>query len=215
MENESNQSPNPLMNGLDWIVTLAYLNILWIAFSLLGLIFFGIGPSTLTLYALIRQKLREGKLTDVFRKYKTEYRKQLNPGNVYFPIILGVGIVLYINYQIIGVLPSGNSIQIVLTVMHFVFTAIAILSATFTIGYYVDSNESVFTSLQQGGKLTLMSPVPSLVILLAVLLQLLLSNYLSFFILIFSMSLYAFITEWIMNKALNRLILRDTKIEKQ
>lgn len=212
MENESHHSTSLIMKGLEWIVTLAYLNLLWIGFSLIGLVFFGIGPATITVYALIRKKLRQGDLAHIFSQFKKEFRKQLNPGNVYFPIVMGVAIFLYIDMRIISVLPESNIIQLVVIPALIILTALAIVAATFTIGYYVEHDESIFKSFQQGLWLTLISPVSALIIIHALLLQFLILTYIPAFILFFSMSLYAFITEWIMNKAFNRIKTRKKSI---
>lgn len=212
MENESQHSSSLLMKGLEWIVTLAYLNLLWIGFSLLGLIFFGIGPATITVYALIRKKLRQGDLAHIFTQFRKEFRKQLNPGNVYFPIVMGIGIFLYIDMQIISVLPQSTIVQLVVIPSLIILTALAIIVATFTIGCYIEKEQSVFKSFQQGLWVTMISPVSGLVILHALLLQFLILTYIPAFILFFSMSLYAFMTEWIMNKAFNRMKTKKKSI---
>ncbi len=212
MENESQHSTSIVMSMLEWIVTLAYLNLLWIGFSLLGLVFFGIGPATITVYTLIRKKLRQGDLAHIFTQFRKEFRKQLNPGNVYFPIVMGVGIFLYIDMRIISVLPQSPIIQLVVIPALFILTALAIVVSTFTIGYYIENEESVFKSFQQGFWLSLISPVSALVILHALLLQFLILTYVPAFILFFSMSLYALMTEWIMNKAFNRMKVRKKSL---
>lgn len=212
MENESHHSTSMIMKVLDWVVTLAYLNLLWIGFSLIGLIVFGIGPATITVYALIRKKLRQGDLAHIFTLFRKEFRKQLNPGNVYFPIVMGIGIFLYVDMQIISVLPQSSIIQLVVIPALLILTALAIVVATFTIGYYIENEESVFKSFQQGFWVTLISPVSALVILHALLLQFLILTYIPAFILFFSMSLYAFMTEWIMNKAFNRIKIKKKSI---
>ncbi|MCC5894513.1 MAG: DUF624 domain-containing protein [Alkalibacterium sp.] len=212
MENETHHSPSLFMKILEWVATLAYLNILWIAFSLLGLVVFGIGPATITVYALIRKKLRQGDLSHIFTLFRKEFRKQLNPGNIYFPIVMFVGIFLYIDMRIISVLPESMIVQMVVIPALFILTALAIVVATFTLGYYVENEESIFRSFHQGFWVTLISPVSALVIIHALLLQFLILTYIPAFILFFSMSLYAFVTEWIMNKSFNRIKRRKKSI---
>ncbi|MFC4402738.1 YesL family protein [Gracilibacillus xinjiangensis] len=44
-----------LFTAAEWISRFAYVNLLWIGFSLLGLVVFGFFPATAAMFALVRQ----------------------------------------------------------------------------------------------------------------------------------------------------------------
>lgn len=212
MENPSNNTTNVFMTALEWIMTLAYLNLLWVAFTLIGLFFFGIGPATISVFSLVRTKLRQGDLSHIFSKFKAEYKKHFKAGNICFWILAAVAAFLYVDIRIIQALPPSGFIQMVVLPALVALSALVIVTATFSIGYYLENNEPILTSIKQGFWVTLISPISVLVILHTFLIQFLIFSYIPAMALFFLVSLYAFITEWIMNKAFNRIKIRNKSI---
>lgn len=84
-----------------WIMRLIYVNLLWIAFTILGLILFGIGPATTALFAVSRKWLMGEREIAIFPTFWESYRKELVTSNILLAILLLVGVVLYIDYRIL------------------------------------------------------------------------------------------------------------------
>lgn len=84
-----------------WIMRLIYVNILWIAFTILGLIVFGIGPATTALFAVTRKWLMGEREIAVFPTFWESYRNEFITSNILLAILLVVGTVLYIDYRIL------------------------------------------------------------------------------------------------------------------
>lgn len=84
-----------------WIMRLAYVNILWVAFTILGLFAFGIGPSTTAMFAVTRKWLMGEKEIAIFPTFWESYRSEFVTSNVLVAILLVVGWVLYIDYRIL------------------------------------------------------------------------------------------------------------------
>ena len=86
----------------EFITRLAYLNLLWILFSLGGLIIFGIAPSTVALFAVIRKSMiHKDKEFSVFKEYFGIFKKEFLRSNI-LGIFLGVFVVLiWINFNIL------------------------------------------------------------------------------------------------------------------
>jgi uncharacterized membrane protein YesL len=79
-----------------WISKLAYINLLWILFSLIGLVVLGITPSTVGIFAVVRKWLREGiDHTPILQTYWTTYKKEFWRANLLGFVFLIIGIILY------------------------------------------------------------------------------------------------------------------------
>src|SRR5690554_2101428 len=88
-----------IYRATEWITRLAYLNLLWIFFTLTGLLLFGFFPSTLAMYAIVRDWLN-GKTDIVIFKnfwnyYKTEFVKSNLLGLFLITIIVLIGLDIY------------------------------------------------------------------------------------------------------------------------
>lgn len=76
-----------------WFSSLAYLNLLWIVFTLIGLVIFGVGPATSALFVVIRKMLQseECQLTKTFIQH---YKKDFILANGLFLVLTSVGAML-------------------------------------------------------------------------------------------------------------------------
>ncbi|GAB2318264.1 YesL family protein [Alkalibacterium sp. s-m-22] len=212
MEYETRPTSNLFMKGLEWVAFLAYVNLLWIGFTLIGLIVAGIGPATITVFSMIRSKLRQGDHSHIYRKFRSEYRTHFKAGNIYFGLVTSAALFLYVDSRLIQALPPNPLIQAVVIPALIILTALLLVTATFTIGYYLEYQENILISVKKGFWLSLVSPVSDLVIIHAFLFLALVLTYIPAFILFFSISLYGFITQWIMNKAFNRIKRRKKSL---
>ncbi|MBW4093902.1 MAG: DUF624 domain-containing protein [Acidobacteria bacterium] len=83
-----------LFDTLAWI---ACLNLLWLVFSLLGLFFFGVGPSTVAAHDLVRRRVR-GDVFPPLRTFWRSYRQNFIRGNALGLPVLLVGAMLAVNW---------------------------------------------------------------------------------------------------------------------
>src|SRR5699024_5607289 len=81
---------------LEWIMVLAWLNFLWVIFTLLGLVIFGWAPATVSLLSVLRKIHREEDLRlPKFKEFYHPYKENFMKAN-------GVGIVLIITTFVLG-----------------------------------------------------------------------------------------------------------------
>lgn len=108
-----------LMDGLYqfcvWIMRLAYINLLWIAFSLLGLILFGLAPSTLAMFSVIRKWMKGEQDIKIFPLFWKSYRGEFVRSNMIMIILAVIGWILYIDLQILN--RVDGTIYTILTVI--------------------------------------------------------------------------------------------------
>ncbi|SHM69758.1 YesL family protein [Gracilibacillus kekensis] len=93
------------------ILQVAWLNFLWIGFSLVGLVVGGIFPATTAAIAVARKWVQKKEVVSVFKSFKQAYKKEFVKSNIIGIIITVVGIILIVNYQIL--LQLGDQISII------------------------------------------------------------------------------------------------------
>lgn len=80
------------------ILKLAYLNVLWIGGTLLGLIVFGIGPSTAAVFSIIRDWFRGNDDRPLFKSFVQNYKDYFKESFI-FTLLYGlVGLILIIDF---------------------------------------------------------------------------------------------------------------------
>lgn len=76
-----------------YIIKIAYLNVLWIIFTVIGLLIFGFVPSTIAMFTVVRKIIQKAdiKMTRLFwETYKTEFIK----GNIIGFLLLITGFII-------------------------------------------------------------------------------------------------------------------------
>ncbi|MER2059767.1 MAG: YesL family protein [Niallia sp.] len=88
---------NSIYRGSDMIMKLAYLNLLWIGFSLLGGIILGVFPATVALFTVIRKWIMGNKDISIFQTFWQCYKRDFVGINV-IGLVLGIiGFVLAVD----------------------------------------------------------------------------------------------------------------------
>lgn len=126
---------NSLFAATEWITRFAYVNILWVAFTLAGLIFFGIFPATVAMFTLIRQWIRKNEDIPVFSTFWTTYKKEFLKSNLFGLCFYLIGFVFFINLQFL-VLNQGGFYE-VMKVPLYLFMLIISLTMLYIIPTFV------------------------------------------------------------------------------
>lgn len=96
---------NSLANGLyyffDWITKFAYLNFLWLMFSLFGLIVLGFIPATFAMFAVVRKWHMGEHDKAIFKTFWNAYRDNFYKTNLMGYILVVIGYILSIEFQIL------------------------------------------------------------------------------------------------------------------
>src|SRR5690625_362565 len=87
-----------IYRGSEWIMRLAYLNILWIAFSLMGLVVFGLFPATVSMFAVTRKWVMGDTEIPIFKTFWASYKTEFKQANIVGYIILVIGFFLYFDF---------------------------------------------------------------------------------------------------------------------
>ncbi|QIZ07545.1 YesL family protein [Priestia megaterium] len=85
----------------EWIMKFAYVNILWISFSLLGFIAFGFFPATTAMFSVVRKWVLKQSDIPVLKTFWFTYKKEFVKSNLLGLVIILVGIFMYSNIRIV------------------------------------------------------------------------------------------------------------------
>jgi len=94
----------------NWIILLGTLNVLWIIFSLLGLIVFGLFPSTVAMYTVVRQCIRGKNDLPIFRTYWESYRSNFLKANALGLTLFIIAYLIYIDFIFLNTLTGWPAI---------------------------------------------------------------------------------------------------------
>src|SRR5690625_3464290 len=84
-----------------WITRFAYLNLLWVVFTFVGLIFFGFLPATAAMFAVVRKWIGGEADIPVLPTFWKSYRKEFVKINIIGYIVFIIGYLLTIELQIL------------------------------------------------------------------------------------------------------------------
>ncbi|WP_053360864.1 YesL family protein [Bacillus sp. FJAT-27251] len=81
-----------------WITRLAAINLLWVWYTMMGLIAGGIFPATLTVLKICRKWIMGEKEVPIWSTFKEEYRRDFGQANLAGWTLTLAGMILYFNY---------------------------------------------------------------------------------------------------------------------
>ncbi|MBU9723832.1 MULTISPECIES: YesL family protein [Bacillaceae] len=84
-----------------WITRIVYLNVLWILFTLMGLVVAGLFPATMATISVARKWMLGDRDFSVLKTFKGFYSGSFLVSNVAGWIVASVGALLYLNYTVL------------------------------------------------------------------------------------------------------------------
>ncbi|WP_368658766.1 YesL family protein [Metabacillus halosaccharovorans] len=96
-----------LMKGLYtvslWVTRLAYVNILWVSFTILGIVIVGFYPATTAMFAVIRKWVLGDHDIPIFKTFWSNYKKEFVKSNI---LGLFISIIAFIMYSSLNIISS-------------------------------------------------------------------------------------------------------------
>lgn len=140
------------------VTKLVYLNLLWLLFTLLGGIVFGVMPATVSLFAVLRQGLMgESDSLKVGASFFGYYRKEFLKTNLCGVLLVSFGSFLYLNYQITA--KASGYLMIGLHYFSIILLCLFVLLLVFFFPVYVHFQLPTTKLLLQPLLLILFSPI--------------------------------------------------------
>lgn len=172
----------------DWFVKLIYINILWILFTIFGLIIIGFFPATFAMFSVIRCLLFK-KNIHIFKGFWKFYTADFVKSNVLGGMILFIFLVLYFDLVIVGSKAVGF--------LHFFYYPLLVISLLFfaTILYiipiYIHFNSKIFQLFKDSFIVMILNPINTLTMISSIVFIYFISAVIPTVVLLFSGSLLA------------------------
>src|SRR5690625_78727 len=125
-----------------WITRFAYLNLLWILFTLLGFIVFGFMPATAAMFAVVRKWNMGEDDIPIFKTFWKAYREDFLKTNGLGLILFFIGYILIMEFKILRLQESVIYFIVSFSVLAILILYAIVLSYFFSI--YVLFNLNIF-----------------------------------------------------------------------
>ncbi len=135
----------------DWLLKLVLIQFYWVLFSLIGLIAFGLIPSTMAMFSVTRQLVINGGDVPLFQTFKKNFLQQFWKGTAVGAMLLITSVILYVDYRFFIDHPSLSSIVFLILVISFCLSIFACflfpVYAHFEVGVWEGMKKSTFICL--------------------------------------------------------------------
>ncbi|SHM66314.1 YesL family protein [Gracilibacillus kekensis] len=150
----------------EWLFKIILLNLYWFLFTVLGLLFLGLFPATVALFATIRQDLKSEDDSKLFKTFISYYKSEFIKGNILgylFVLIMGI---LFINIRILGNI-EFSTLNSSLMIVTYILMGIVFLVSLYIFPIYVHYNLSIIGYIKYSAVLFIGKPLQTLFLLLS------------------------------------------------
>jgi len=156
-----------LYRACEWATRLAYINILWLIFTLFGAIIFGIVPATVALFTIVRKWLLSHDDVPVFQTFIQTYKKEFLQANRFGLLIMIVAYILYIDVLLyIAYIPA--SFQFLVSVMLFIIFIFYAVTLLYMFPIYVHYELRFWQYIRYAFLLGMAHPLMTLIMLVSI-----------------------------------------------
>jgi len=177
-----------------WIIRLIYLNVLWILFTIIGFVIFGLFPATTGLFTVIRKWLMKESgftITHTFWKaYKEEFKRANLAGLIFFII----GLIAYVDLQFIQ-LHHGFPYNFLFYTLIFIIVSF-IVTVFFFFPVFVYFDLKLLKNIKQSFLIGITNPLSLLIMIAGLILIWFAIRILPGILPFFSVNLLGFIFMW-------------------
>ncbi|MFC0560562.1 YesL family protein [Halalkalibacter alkalisediminis] len=123
----------------DWVIRFVYVNILWILFSLLGLVLVGFFPATTAMVAIVRKWIMGEYDIPIFKSFLKAFQTDFKRANTLGYILIVIGAVLYIDSQILQQLsnPYWQLLHIPMVIVFVIFAVMVLYIIPLYVHYHL------------------------------------------------------------------------------
>ncbi|MFS0862342.1 YesL family protein [Fredinandcohnia sp. 179-A 10B2 NHS] len=154
---------NRAYTATEWITRIVYINLLWISFSFLGLVFLGFFPATISMFTVIRKWLMGDRDIPVFRTFWKTYQSEFIRGNVLGVIIWLVAGLLVLDLVFIKF--TGSSYTSLVQIPVYMLILVAGLTTIYIFPVYVHYNLKLNQIIKNSFFLMLINPLENTVMI--------------------------------------------------
>ncbi|MFD2656999.1 YesL family protein [Gracilibacillus thailandensis] len=204
---------NALNKAFEWISKVAYLNLLWIGFTLFGLVIVGLFPSTAATFSIVRKWVSGNTDIPLFKTFWKAYRQSLRQANILGYIIAIMGYILYLDFLFVTLVE--NDYLMLLTIPFLFISIFLLLTSFYVFPVYVHYDMKLLQVLKSSFFIMVLNPIPTAVMVLGVFGITYGLWYFQGLALFFSMSLIALALTMPAHKAFSKINEKKAYLSKQ
>lgn len=144
----------------DWIAKFIYLHIIWLLFTLLGLVVFGIMPATAAMFSVMRKWLMKDDVK-IFNHFLESYKAYFVEKNILGIVYFLVGLFLYYDFMISYTKIQWSFFHVIIWTVCVVY----LIMLAFSMPIYVHFNLKKTNYLKQVFLIVILSPMEALSLL--------------------------------------------------
>jgi uncharacterized membrane protein YesL len=199
--------------GCEWVMKLAYVNILWILFSVSGLIVLGVSPATVALFTILRKWLMNETDVPIFRTFLHTYKKEFWKANRLGWLMALIGMFLFIDFKFL--LTIGGTIQYVLSVPLLIITLLFFITLLYIFPVYVQYELRLIQYIKNSFYIGIINMHITILMIAFTILLIILYSTLPGIVPFFSISLFSLMVMTGAKQSFNRIEAKQKKISLQ
>lgn len=196
---------NNIVEGIlgigNWCAKVIYLHLLWIIFTVLGLIVFGTMPATTAVFYVIRKWIEEDIDAPIFKNFYKSYKDHFVKSNILGIILVGIGLFLYYDYTI-------SKMEIGIPFLHFIILVIGFLYSIMLLYFFpvfVRYEFKFFDYYKKPFQLALGRPFETLAMIISMVLLYYFFHIFPLFFVIAGVPLIAYPSMWFAHRAFSQI----------
>lgn len=133
--------PGWYMQFGNWVLKLLILNMLWVMFTLVGLVVFGFFPATIALFAVIRKLVMQNDDAPIFKLFWNTYKSEFIKSNILGVLVLLIGVILSMDLYILRQLDFSIFNQLLIIIVFILMVVyIVLVMYIFPVFVHYDTN---------------------------------------------------------------------------
>jgi uncharacterized membrane protein YesL len=157
------KAANQIHSATDWIAKFAYINLLWIGFTLVGLVVLGLFPATISMFTVIRKWIMGEGDIPIFQTFWATYKSEFLRSNGLGLLIAIVSGLIVLDLVFMKNLGNGftNAIQIPL----YMFMFAVVMTMFYLLPIYVHYELKLIQMIKNSFFMMLINPLENLVMI--------------------------------------------------
>ncbi|OCA85873.1 hypothetical protein A8F94_13515 [Bacillus sp. FJAT-27225] len=192
-----------------WMIKIAYLNILWIGFTLAGLGLLGLFPSTGAMFSIVQKWLRKEPVEKLFHTFWKTYKKEFISLNKFGLFFMLIGYILVYDFLFLQV--NGEKLQFLYPVLGFIAISY-LLTLLYFFPVYTQFEMKFFQYIKQSFLLSASALLETILIITSIMLLMIIIRFVPGIIPLFTGSVAAIVITFCSNRALQRISSRRKPI---
>ncbi|MBU9711172.1 YesL family protein [Evansella tamaricis] len=149
--------PGKVFQFFEWIMWIAYINILWLLFTVLGGVLFGAVPATIAMLTVYRKLFMKEMNSSIFHSFYTTFKKEFIIGNGFAGILLFAGLLFYSYVLFLSV--AEGFLFYFFTTLVLLLAIISIITFLFLLPVYVHYELTFLRYFKQAFLIGILNPL--------------------------------------------------------